>query len=172
MQLPVFEGVVEALEKHGVNRKRSSEIAKTTPAKKRRVCLKRKRIREGLERIKWSKRQGLHSYFGGHNGTGAPVSGESRSKGKCAACGSKTHRRSSHRDCPHHKSRVSCAGKEDRSKSDEYVFRYVSDSEVVSNGDLSDSGSSNDAPSDSCTSEECIVGACTFVAERRAHKRG
>ena len=48
----------------------------------------------------------------------------------------------------------------------------MSDSEEVSNGDLSDSGSSNDAPSDICTSEECVVGACTFVAERRAHKRG
>ena len=42
MKPPVFEGVVEALEKHSVQRKRGLEFAKTTPAKKRRVELKKK----------------------------------------------------------------------------------------------------------------------------------
>ena len=34
MKLPVFEGVLDALEKHSVQRKRRLEVAKTTPAKK------------------------------------------------------------------------------------------------------------------------------------------
>ena len=66
MKLPVFEGVVEALEKHSVQRKRGLEFAKTTPAKKRRVELEKKRVREGRERIKWSKIHGhdTYMYFG------------------------------------------------------------------------------------------------------------
>ena len=55
MQLPVFEGVVETLEKHRVRRKRKLDMAKTTHAKKRSVWLKRKRVSEGRERIRWSK---------------------------------------------------------------------------------------------------------------------
>ena len=45
MQLPVFKGVVEALEKHSVQRKRELEMDKNTPAKKRKVWLKRKQVR-------------------------------------------------------------------------------------------------------------------------------
>ena len=41
MQLTVFEGVVEALDKHSVRRKRKLEVAKTTPAKKRKVWLRK-----------------------------------------------------------------------------------------------------------------------------------
>ena len=41
MKLPIFEGVAGALEKHSVERKRALEVAKTTPAKKRRVYLKK-----------------------------------------------------------------------------------------------------------------------------------
>ena len=54
MKLPVFEGIVEALQKHNVGRKRELELAKTTPKKKWRVELKKKRVQEGIKRIKWS----------------------------------------------------------------------------------------------------------------------
>ena len=37
MQLPVFEGVVEELERHNVQGKRALDKAKTTPVKKRRI---------------------------------------------------------------------------------------------------------------------------------------
>ena len=55
IHLPVFEGVVEALEKHSVRRKRRLGVAKTTPAKKRKVWLKRKRVLDGRERMRWSR---------------------------------------------------------------------------------------------------------------------
>ena len=62
MNLPVFEGMVEALEKHNARRKRELELAKTTPKKKRRVELKKKCVKEGIERIKWSKKHGHDTY--------------------------------------------------------------------------------------------------------------
>ena len=52
MKLPIFEGIVTALEKHNIRRKRL-DLAKTTPQKKR-IELKMKRVVEGIERIKWS----------------------------------------------------------------------------------------------------------------------
>ena len=65
MKLPVFEGIVEALGKHGEQRKRKLELAKTTPEKKHRIALKKKHVKEGIERIKRSKEHGHHTYFGG-----------------------------------------------------------------------------------------------------------
>ena len=44
MKLPVFDGVVEALEKHSVLRKRALAKAKTTPEKRKRIALKKKRV--------------------------------------------------------------------------------------------------------------------------------
>ena len=62
MSLPVFDGVVGALEKYNVQRKRELDKAKTTPVKKRRIALKRSRVREGVERMKWSKLHGHYIY--------------------------------------------------------------------------------------------------------------
>ena len=61
MKLPVFEGIVEALEKHSVHRKRKLELAKATSQKKRRVELKKKHVREAQER---SRQHGHDTYFG------------------------------------------------------------------------------------------------------------
>ena len=113
-------GVVEALEKDSEQRKRKLELAKTTPEKKRRITLKRKRVKEGIERIKWSKEHGHLAYFGGRevedkvcdtsDGVNqkkekgsARGKGKPRDKRKCAACGSTTHLCSSHGDCPFYK---------------------------------------------------------------------
>ena len=52
MSLPVFDGVVDALEKYNVQRKRELDKAQTTPVKKMRIALKRSRVREGVERMK------------------------------------------------------------------------------------------------------------------------
>ena len=52
MNLPVFHGIVEALEKHSVHRKRKFEWAKGTPQKKRRIELKKKCVIDGQERSK------------------------------------------------------------------------------------------------------------------------
>ena len=55
MKLPVFEGIVEALERHSSHSKRKLELAKTTPQKKRRVELKKKRVREAIQ---WARQHG------------------------------------------------------------------------------------------------------------------
>ena len=65
MNPPVFEGMVEALEKHNAWRKRELELTKTIPKKKRTIELKKKRVKEGIERIKWSKKHGRDTYFDG-----------------------------------------------------------------------------------------------------------
>ena len=44
MKLPVFDGVQEALEKHNLQCKRKLEREKTTPVKKRRIELKKRRV--------------------------------------------------------------------------------------------------------------------------------
>ena len=64
MKLPVFEGIVEALQKHNVRRKKNLDLVKTTTKKKRRIELKKKCVKEGIERIKWSKEHGHDTYFG------------------------------------------------------------------------------------------------------------
>ena len=173
MHLPVFEGVVEALEKYSVRRKRKSDMAKTTPAKKRRVLFKRNRILEGHERKKWSWEHGHDTYRGSHHESRNDCGeGDPRDKPKCA-CGSTTHKRSSHRDCPFNKRSLLCAEKKGHSKSPEDVYRFTSDSdEQVSDADLFNIGSSDGASSDSCTSDESVVAVCRCGAERRAHKRG
>ena len=120
MKLPVFEGIIEALADHNVRRKRQLEMAKTTPEKKRRIALKKRRVCEGREHKKWSKKHGHDTY--GDSGAsdseqekGKPGNevkqgkgkwkGKKQGKGKaqCAACGSSTHQRSSHTDCPFNK---------------------------------------------------------------------
>ena len=174
MQLPVFEGVVEALEKHSVRRKRKLEMDKTTPAKKRRVFLKRKRVSKGWERKRWSKEHGHDAYFGSHHESRSDRGeGKPREKQKCRACGSTTHKRSSHNDCPLNKRSLLCTKKKQLSERAELLYRYTSDSdEEVSDADLFDVASLDDASSDSCTSEESVVDVCMCGAERRAHKRG
>ena len=52
MKLPVFHGIVEALEKHSARRKRKLEWAKGTPQKERRTELKKNRVIDGQERNK------------------------------------------------------------------------------------------------------------------------
>ena len=44
MKLPVFDRVQEALEKHNLQRKRKLEREKTTPVKKRRIELKKRKV--------------------------------------------------------------------------------------------------------------------------------
>ena len=143
---------------HG-GREREFELAKTTSKKKRRIELKKKRVAEGIERIKWSKKHGRDTYFNGSgdsdveemvcdSGDGVNQNkekgkgsgrgkGKPLGKGKCAACGWSTHRRSSHRDYPFHKSR---AKKE--AHSDGTAEELITDSqsgEYITGGNSSDS---------------------------------
>ena len=62
MNLPVFDGVEEALERHTVNRKKNECRAKTTPVKKRRIELKQKRVEEESQRLEWSQNLGQNTH--------------------------------------------------------------------------------------------------------------
>ena len=160
MKLPVFEGMVEALEKHNARRKRELELAKTTSKKKQRVELKKKHVKEGIERIKWSKKHGRDTYFDGSGDSDVEEmvcdsgDGLNQNKGKGKG-GSSTHKRSSHRECPFHKSR---AKKDDHS--DGTAEELITDSE---SGEYITGG-------DSSESEEIEIDICTCGAEGRAHK--
>ena len=111
LKLPVFDGVQEALDKHSAQRKRVLEKAKSTPAKKRRIAWKVKRTLARKDRINWTKKHG-HNTYGCDDGSDLEHDldivkegrkGKNRGKGKtqgCLACGSSTHQRSSHKDCP------------------------------------------------------------------------
>ena len=57
MKLPVLAGVVDALEKHSARRKRKLELAKTTPEKKRRIALKKKRVKDRIEVVRETRPQ-------------------------------------------------------------------------------------------------------------------
>ena len=63
MKLPVFDGVQEALDKHNVRRKGKRE-RETTPVKKRRIELKKRRVIEGFQCSEWSKKHGRDAYGG------------------------------------------------------------------------------------------------------------
>ena len=99
---------------------------------------------------------GVNQNKGKGKGSGCDK-GKSKGKGKCAACGSSTHRRSSHRDCPFHKSR---ANKDDHS--DDTAEELITDSE---SGEYITGG-------DSSESEEIEIDICTCGAEWMSHKRG
>ena len=110
MKLPVFDGVQEALERRNVQRKRGLDRVKTTAVKKRRIELKRRRVVEGFQR---SKTHGCDAYGGNDEdesdhgkvvkrkrGIAKPRKAKPKSEGLCSACGSSTHKRRTHRDCP------------------------------------------------------------------------
>ena len=49
-----------------MQRKRGLDRAKTTPVKKRRIELKRRRVIEGFQRSEWTKTHG-HDAYGGND---------------------------------------------------------------------------------------------------------
>ena len=169
LKLPVFDGVQEALEKHSVQRKRKLDRKKMTPVKKRRIALKVQRTLEGRERIKWSKKHG-HDTYGcdsdsdSENELGAERKMKKQVKGrgrKCTSCGSSSHQRSSHSECPFNKA---CSGAKRSTNSDPVLSECdeaIAQS-VVTSATLSDV----------CNSDEDIGSdLCTCGAEARAHRR-
>jgi hypothetical protein len=62
MDLPVFDGVQDALERDNEARKKDLARAKTSPVKRRRIALKRERGIDSKKRTEWSKKHGHHTY--------------------------------------------------------------------------------------------------------------
>ena len=108
LKLPVFDGVQEALDKHSAQSAREGQVysrkeEEDSVESKENPCAK--------DRINWTKKHG-HDTYGCDDGSDLEHDldivkegrkGKNRGKGKtqgCVACGSSTHQRSSHKDCP------------------------------------------------------------------------
>ena len=177
MKLPVFDGVHEALQRYNVQRKKHLAEAKTDERKKRRVQLKKERIQKGKLRSMWSLKHGRHTY--GHDedhlecGVDVVAKGSKReSKRACQACGSSTHQRSNHKNCPSNKGRgaTTSSRREDTPTNDISVYTDLEHESAYDNSVLSD-------VSDMSCLEEDIIDIvsgvqCTCGAEGRAHKKG
>ena len=178
MKLPVFDGVQEALEKHNLQRKRKLEREKTTPVKKRRIELKKV--------LKVLKVFGVQSGVGNMvlmhmvrmmsmnltmlNAKGARLSQgkPNQSDGLCSACGSTTHKRSTHRDCPFNTKRSTA-------KTSTKPVIVAVDSPSQSSDAVSDVHSISDAVSETGgidSDDYMMYDLCTCGSSGRAHKRG
>ena len=164
MGLPVFEGVQEALEIHSLQRKRKLERVQTTPVKKRRIELKKMRVQEGFRRSEWTKKHGHDHTYGNDNKCVSDHEGEKeggckrkQSKRKtnnlCSACGSSTHKRTTHRDCPFNSAAIA-----------------DSDGEELSVAAAPSSESESDF-FDASDFEPPLGGLCTCGSSGRTHKR-
>ena len=114
MQLPVYDGLIEKLETSNKTRTKGLEHKKKEEIKRRRIELKCKRTKEAQARKQWSKGHANYDYHGAdqdiaelegkHNPREDGHSKNNKVCGKCK-CGSTSHKRTSHRDCPLKKSK-------------------------------------------------------------------
>ena len=104
----MYDGVRESLEQLNHRRKKALDQIKTTRARKRRVKVKTLRTQEAQQRKLWSKQHGQDTYgdeeeLMDEKGASKWDRKEKTAKKPCNRCGSKTHSRSTHRDCPYNK---------------------------------------------------------------------
>ena len=177
LHLPVFDGVHAALE--SFNERRMAELVrkKTSKYKNRWIQLLMERTVDAQRRKEWSKKHG-HDTYGDDDSDedGVELKSEGRkgqrssTGGKCKACGSTTHRRSSHRDFPFNKkgpgTGISSEVKEDDTASTN------SDADISSPGSTSEVDSEVGEESDWCFEDDIIGGnVCTCGAFSHAHKK-
>lgn len=172
--------VHQVLEEFNNARKHVLDSQKTERFRKRRIHLKVERTKDAQRRKVWSHKHG-HDTYGdqdsGDQGSGDEDSREFKPKvsrkkgsfdGKCKACGSTTHLRSSHKDYPFNK-RL----KDSTSHVDDGATSVNSDAIPM----LSDEESSSDdfilsSDSDHCFDDDIFTGdLCTCGAGGRAHKK-
>ena len=178
LKLPVYDGIQQALEVFNQQRKVALDKLKTDEAKRKRLQLKMKRTKESQIRKAWSKKHG-HDTYGDeaediehdHSLINRGKKRQKASEGKCAACGSTTHRRSNHKDCPFNKRRkieISTLKHTDSIPEDGDI--------QVQQGDLQDDSEELDesfssSSDDRVLDDEVISGIlCVCGAINRAHK--
>ena len=180
LNLPVYDGIQEALELFNQQRKAALDKLKTEEAM-RRVQLKRERTKETQVRKAWSNKHGHDTYGDGDHDIEPDDKLVSRGKkrqkvadGKCPACGSTTHKRSNHRDCPFNKRRVDITNLKHtgniQALPDDagYIQMHLDDLHCESK-EFDESYSSS---TDDCVLEGIISGAlCVCGAINRAHKK-
>ena len=103
LKLPIYDGLQEHLESQNRKRKNELDYQKTENRKRRRIELKRERTKDAQHRKEWSKKHGHHTY-GEDSSTVASNTTKkvTAAEAKCK-CGSLSHKRTSHRDCPFNK---------------------------------------------------------------------
>lgn len=113
LKLPVFDGIHAALEAFNEQRKVELDCKKTDRCKRRRIELKVEKTLDVQHCKKWSKKHGHDTYGSGDSdeegvehkpkGPKGSKKGQVSSGGTCRACGSTSHLRSNHQDCPFNK---------------------------------------------------------------------
>ena len=107
LNLPVYDGVEEELEKQNKKRKKALDIFKSEKTMRRRVALKSLRVQEAQERILWTKQHGQDTY----GGSSEIIQGEKKVGTKpvkrlCTKCGSNTHSLPTHHSCPYNSKKM------------------------------------------------------------------
>ena len=181
MKLPVFDGVHRALEEFNELRKQVLENQKTEKFRKRRIQLKVERTKDAQRRKAWSHKHGNDTYGDHDSGDdddddiqikpkASKRKGQKSAGGKCKACGSTTHLRSSHKDCPFNKKvKVSVPQRDSNTES---ANNADTESDLSDVEDLSSQDSVLSSDSDCCFEDTVFSGdSCTCVAGGRAHKK-
>ena len=110
LNLPVYEGIQEAVTTSNIKRRQQLGRTKQEKVKKRRMQLLKLRTKEAAERREWSKKHGGDTYGETEDrdskapekkkGSKAPEKKKGSVK-QCPRCGSATHSRSTYRGCPY-----------------------------------------------------------------------
>ena len=181
LRLPVFDGVHAALEAFNEQRKQELDRKKTERYKRRRVQLKEEKNVNAQRRKEWSKKHG-HDTYGDVNrdeevkptGPRAHKKNKVSTEGKCRACGSTTHRRSTHRDCPDKKVRgtdVSSRLKDDQMSENSDVIG-VSEDSLTDEDEFSSDEHAASSDSDWCLEDDILrCSECTCGAVSQTHNK-
>ena len=184
LKLPVYDDVHRALENFNGLRMKQLEFAKTEKSKKRRIQLKGERTKDAQRRKVWSKLHGHDTYGDDEDSDTAELKpkkgkkGQTSVEGKCKACGSSTHLRSSNKLCPYNKKRVGDAPT--LPHKDDDISSFHSDLSENQDDNLSPSGDflcqtdeSDTTSADDWCYEDDIISSdmCVCGALGRAHKR-
>ena len=174
LKLPVFDGVQAALEAFNRQRKMNLDQEKTDSSKRRRIQLKCERTVDAQRRKLWSKKHGHDTYGSDDSDIDEDklkrIGQKKRATGGMCKCGSTTHQRTNHSDCPLNvKNQRSGVSVDDRAFDSNDVIYYSEDSP-------SDAESKEGAPTPTgdtswCFEDDIISGICVCGALGRAHKR-
>ena len=176
LNLPVYEGIQEALTMSNIRRRQQLGRKQTEKVKRRRIQLLKLRTKEAAERCEWSKKHGGDTY-GENDDTDSPAKQKGsvkQLKKFCRKCGSTTHCRSSHKDCPHNEKYSNAISTniaedegdaKDRRSNDADFFSISSDDELISSYSSYEEG--YDDEEDYVNDDE----PCTCGAQGKGHKK-
>ena len=179
LKLPVYDGVHRALEDFNNLRMKKLECEKTEKSK-RRVMLKVERTKDAQRRKEWSRKHS-HDTYGDEDSDTAELKPKEKRKGRKGQkivegqckCGSKTHLRTSHNECPYNKRRVNYAPTLPHKDDDASPSHNdLSDNNLSPAGDISSDESESTSSDDWCYEDDIISSdMCVCGALGRAHKR-